>query len=301
MIGPAPTMSILAISRVLCAIDLSGHSRHVLREALALARRHDAAVRVVAVIDLTPITRDGTEFDVTPERRAAVEEDLNWMAASVLDAAVPVETVVCEGPVAATICGEAIAARSDVIVIGTHGRSGLERLALGSVAEKVVSRASCPVLVVPAPEDPDAPPVLPRVVVGATDFSSAGQAAVEWARFVAVHAGAALSLITVTERPFGEPPASGPVADLMRSIDAEAARQLQGSVLEGPPPTRAAVRAGKPWRAILEVARAERAGLIVMGVSGHDSLGLGFFGSTTRHVMREGPCPVLAVPPPAGR
>ncbi|MEO8484635.1 MAG: universal stress protein [Acidobacteriota bacterium] len=290
-------MSILTISRVLCAVDLSDASRLALRQALFVARQHDATVRVIHVLDpgSPPSTREGTLFDITPEMRAAVEEDLNWLVAALLDAEVPIDTHVREGRVVPTILEEAEAMKADIIVIGTHGRSGFQRLALGSVAGKIIRAAPCPVLAVPPPVKDDAP-VLARVVLCPTDFSPAARAAVDYARFMAQHSGAALSLVTVTEWPFGESPEPGPIADLMHSIDAEAQRHLDGARLEAGPPIRTSVLHGKPWKVIVDFARRERAGLIVMGATGRETHGLALLGSTTAHVVREGVCPVLTVP-----
>ncbi len=290
-------MSILAISRVLCAVDLSGISRHVLRQALALARQHDAAVRVLFVID---VGHHGSEaenalFEITPQMRAKFDEDLGWLVASVLDAEVDIETKVHEGRVSTVVLDDARAMNADVVVIGTHGRSGFQRLALGSVAEKIVRAAPCPVLVVP-PAAVDDAPVVPRVVVCPTDFSPAAQAAAVYAKFMAQRAGAALSLLAVTEWPFGEAPPPGPIADLMHSIDAQAQRQLDEARVDGGTPTRTTVLHGKPWKVIADFSRRERAGLIVMGATGRDAHGLALLGSTTYHVIRESVCPVLTVP-----
>lgn len=289
-------MSIFAISRILCAVDLSDISRHVLRQALGVARQHGATVRVMCVIDAgsPPGTRGAAPFAIAPETRAIVEEDLGWLAAAVLDAEVEIETRVREGRVVPAILEEAGAMKADVIVVGTHGRSGLQRLALGSVAEKIVRTARCPVLAVPPAADDAA--VLARVVVCPTDFSPAAQAAAAYAKFMAQRAGAALSLVTVTDWPFGESPAPGPIADLMHSIDAEAKRQLDEACANAGLPTRTTVLHGKPWKAIGDFARRERAGLIVMGATGSDAHGLAWLGSTTYRVMREGICPVLTVP-----
>jgi len=290
-------MSVLAISRVLCAVDLSDQSRHVLRQALALARQHEAAVQVLFVIDVgvQPSGGDGALFEVTPDIRARFDEDLGWLVASVLDAEVDIETQVRDGRVVPSILDVVQNMKADVVVIGTHGRGGVQRLALGSVAEKIVRTAPCPVLVVP-PAVADDAPVLPRVVVCPTDFSPAARAAAVYAKFMAQRAGAALSLLSVTEWPFGESPAPGPIADLMRSIDMHAQKQLDDTRVDGGTPTRTTVLHGKPWKVIVDVARRERAGLIVMGATGQEAHGLALLGSTTYHVIREGVCPVLTVP-----
>jgi nucleotide-binding universal stress UspA family protein len=83
---------------------------------------------------------------------------------------------------------------------------------------------------------------------------------------------------------------------LRRSLEAEATSKLQAAIVEGGPPTDTAVLYGKPRKEIVAFARAQRAGLIVMGVAGRGALDLAVLGSTTHHVVREAPCPVLVVP-----
>jgi nucleotide-binding universal stress UspA family protein len=295
-----PIMPTLAISRILCPVDLSDASRKILRQALLVARQHGATLKVIYVLDVGRARSSGEAmFEVTPAMRSTLDEDLHWLVAAAMDAEVQTQTAVCEGPVVPTILHEVRVFQADLIVVGTHGRGGFERMALGSTAEKLVRRAMCPVMVVP-PSDAGDAPVLPRLVLCPTDFSPAAAAAIDYARFIAARVGASLSLVAVTEWPFGEAPAPGPVADLLRSIDAEAKRRLDDCKVEGGLPIQTAVLHGKASKQIVEFARRERVGLIVMGArgGGGDALGLPLLGSTTYGVMRDAPCPVLTVRPP---
>jgi nucleotide-binding universal stress UspA family protein len=78
--------------------------------------------------------------------KAEADESLARLEADLVGRGVEVETVVCEGYAATVIVEEAKAREADLIVIGTHGLSGLKHLLLGSIAERVVQKAPCPVL-----------------------------------------------------------------------------------------------------------------------------------------------------------
>ena len=285
-----------AISRILCPVDLSDPSKSALRLAFALARQHHATVRVVQVFD-PGFVPDGTETvlaEVTPATRAALDEALNWFVAPIMDPGVTASVHLREGPAVPAILAEASLIRADLIVVGRHGRGGFQRLALGSVAEKVLRMAGCPVLCVPH-DDRHAVPLVIRRVLCPTDFSPAARAATEYARFLAMAAGAALMLVSVVEWPLGETTAPDAVTTLRRSIEAEAEEQLQAAAAAGGLPTETFVLRGKPWREITAFARSQRVELIVMGTSGRGAFDLTLLGSTTHHVVRDAPCPVLAV------
>jgi nucleotide-binding universal stress UspA family protein len=287
----------LIISRVLCPVDRSDISKRALRYAFRLARQHGARLRVLHVVEpgLLVGDSDGASVAAPADALAAAEEDIGWLVASVVDTEVEMDTVVRDGPAARTILREARDYGASVIVAGTHGRGGFERLALGSVTEKLLRKASCPVLVVPPGETADMPVSTHRVICP-TDFSAPATAALDYARVMAAATGAALSIVTVVEWPFGETTGDDAVATLRRSLEAEAASQLTAASAAGGPPTETAVLLGKPWKEIVAFARAQHAGLIVMGVAGRGAIDLAVLGSTTHHVVREAPCPVLVVP-----
>lgn len=189
---------------------------------------------------------------------------------------------------------------ADLVVMGTHGRSGFERLFLGSTAEKVLRKARCPVMTVP-PGAPDAMPRGPapfKRVLCAVDFSASSTVALRYALSLAQENRGSLTLIHAIEAlPLYydfTPPA---VVDL-DAWSAEARRRLRDMVPES---TRAScsithvVRLGKPYRQILEMASELQADLIVLGVQGRGAADLFFFGSTTHHILREATCAVLTL------
>ena len=136
---------------------------------------------------LTPVDRDRLLADT----KAFIEAETAPGVAT--------EAVVREGNTAAEILDQATTMSADLLVIGTHGRSGFERLLLGSVAEKVLRKARCPVLTVP-PRLPDAVPsgpVLFKRILCAVDFSESSMHALKYALSLAQEADACLTVVHV--------------------------------------------------------------------------------------------------------
>jgi nucleotide-binding universal stress UspA family protein len=203
-----------------------------------------------------------------------------------------------KGNVVQEILAQARTGRSDLVVIGTHGRGGVQRLVLGSIAEKVLRLAMCPVLTVRRGVRLARRSRSPfGTILCPTDFSAAANKAVAYAKRLAQEADAKLILMTAVEWPFGEAVMSGAVAELRKSIELnanEALTRLLPRPADGPR-AQAIVAHGKASAAIVKVARARSADLIVMGVSGRGALDVALLGSTTHHVIREGAWPVLTV------
>ena len=199
-----------------------------------------------------------------------------------------------------------------MIVMGTHGASGFEHLVLGSVTEKVLRRARCPVLT--APPRLHAAAALPfQRILCAIDFSDSSLSGLEWAWSLAEEAGATVSLLHVIEWPWDEPPAPpfeklpGTLRDASSSNSGTPPRSRHGSCSSRSSRT-TCVTAVRPrhWsdtaRLICEVlaptGRLARADLIVMGVHGRNAVDMTLFGSTTNQVVRRASCPVLTVRTP---
>lgn len=204
----------------------------------------------------------------------------------------------------AAILDEVAALRVDLLVLGTHGRSGFKRLLLGSVAEAVVRRVTCPTLVVPprAADVPAATPVQFRQVVCAVDFSECSRIAAAQALQLARQTAAHLTLLHVIETPpeLSEDPLAADfnVDRIRAAAAAEALERLRDLVPHDskmPEGVTTAVEGGEPSRALLRTATDVHADLIVMGVHGRSAVDLLVFGSTTLHVIREAVCPVLVV------
>jgi nucleotide-binding universal stress UspA family protein len=140
----------LAVRTILHPTDFSGPSRSALGLAWALARDYGARLIVVHVVAPPVVVSAEGVAPLNPDEfRAAAREELGRLAVPCAD--VPVERRLEEGDAAAEILRAARESNADLIVMGTHGRTGLSRLLMGSVAEQVVRRASCPVLTVKTP------------------------------------------------------------------------------------------------------------------------------------------------------
>ncbi|MCA9540227.1 MAG: universal stress protein [Myxococcales bacterium] len=143
------------IKRILVPVDFSDCSREAVRTALALAKVFEAEVDVVHVHEI-PYTAGDVRVQ-TPEGTVTMRDFLRAEAARLLDEMLEsIETLhdaphhqhLLEGVPHAAIVRAALSNHSELIVMGTHGRSGLSHLLMGSVAEKVLRQAPCPVMVV---------------------------------------------------------------------------------------------------------------------------------------------------------
>lgn len=146
--------------RILVAIDGSAHAAHALEHAVDLATALSARLRIIHVVDmgLLPYGPElGIDIEALIEARYAVaEKTLAAARDSVQTPGVEVETKLLDTAlptvhVATTIAEDAVSSQADLLVLGTHGRRGVERMVLGSVAEGVARRSTLPVLLVPMP------------------------------------------------------------------------------------------------------------------------------------------------------
>ena len=134
--------------KICCAIDFSEPSRHTMEEACALARRLGGELTLLHVYDLHA---PSPELLLSKLERASPEMEArlaSWGHDAEGLVGQRVRTVLLTGPATGEIVRFARDGGFDLVVMGTHGRSGLARALLGSVAEHVVREASCPVLVV---------------------------------------------------------------------------------------------------------------------------------------------------------
>jgi nucleotide-binding universal stress UspA family protein len=149
----------MAIEKILVPVDYSEPSRAALRVAADAARAIGATLDVVHVWDRPPYVSDaviqtpggGKRSLVEMIRENAAREMDDFVAQTKLPAAVRYEKRLLGGNPAATILEEIERGRHDLVVVGTHGRTGLPHLLLGSVAEKLVQLSPVPVLTVPPP------------------------------------------------------------------------------------------------------------------------------------------------------
>ena len=141
------------IKRILCPTDFSASAEHAMQYAIAIAERH------AAIVELLYVTAPSTyELDSSLEGNATNETfdkelhgHLDELASSI-ETNVQIETKLISGIAYAEIVNRAKIWPADLIIIGTHGRTGMKHMLIGSVAEKVVRSASCPVCTIRHPD-----------------------------------------------------------------------------------------------------------------------------------------------------
>ena len=291
------------LKRILCPIDFSAVSVRALAYAMLMAKRYGAKLRVIHVMAIWP-----------PSPASTVAADTREMAAHDLTAAVErawvkdvdVSTALIESADPARCIIEAADAfGADLVVTGSHGRIGVERVVLGSVVESLLHRIHRLVLALPSHVEPsllDQPSGFSRIVC-AIDFSEASVNASRYALAIAAQGAARLTLLHVIEVPpelrhHPEPPdfnvdriraeAEAECLTRLRTLIPDHAREcctIETAVLEG-----------GVSRQLLRMASDRAADLIVLGVHGRNAFNLAFFGSNSKDVVRQAHCPVLIVP-----
>lgn len=291
----------LQLERILCPVDFSEFSARAYDYARSLARHYNAKLYLQHVVDFTLSSyayfADMTYITDLSERvrndaRSQLEEFVKRPAAG----GAPPELVLHEGMPSELILGFAENQQMNLIVMGSHGVNGADRMALGSVAEKVLRKASCSVLVVRRPEHDFASPgseqdpIQLRKLLFCTDFSEYSTRALDHAVSIAAEYDAELTVLYVLEHM----PAS---ADL-ESVTKPLLVQLDGVIAPAARERctiKPLVRVGKAYLEIIQRAAEMRTDAVIMGVRGRNALNLAVFGSTTHRVIQLGPCPVLAV------
>src|SRR5207247_2209208 len=193
-----------------------------------------------------------------------------------------------------------------LVIIGTHGRSTVSRFLVGSVAERVVHTASCPVLTVRYPEhdfvEETAIIGLKQIVV-ATDFGDAAEAALAYGREFARTFGATLRVRHVVEnvltRQFGADGFVPSYPELQEEVDSAAREQLDTLLTEDDRRTLDAeavvLKSNNPAAAIVDYARDANVDIVIMGTHGRGAVAHMLMGSVAERVVRMAPCPVLTV------
>jgi len=151
-------MSIM-IKKILCPTDFSENSEHALKYALALATLSQAKLQLFHVVE--PINYPQStelfepvldEVELTMKMEAAFQKQLEDQVSALKDEYSKITGKIVMGNTFLAIIQAARDESVDIIVMGTHGRTGLAHVLIGSVAEKVVREAPCPVLTVKHPE-----------------------------------------------------------------------------------------------------------------------------------------------------
>ena len=300
----------IEFTRILCPTDFSDFSRHALQHAVSIARRYTSTLTLLHVRPVTPAVADTAALSLPPVARSTVEglddavASLKRWADTEAGSGVPLNFEVRDGNAASEILHRASEMPSDLIVMGTHGRSGFERLVLGSVTEKVIHKAPCPVLTVPPPmaHAPVDAVRFARIVCG-VDFSETSLTALEYALSLAQATGAALHLVHVVEvspAPRSQVQGDAETRALGEYVAAAAdarAKQLQQLVpdsISSHCHVDTVLAIGSAHREILRVATERDADVIVLGAHGF-GVSQFLFGSAAHQIVRQAHCPVLTI------
>jgi len=186
----------------------------------------------------------------------------------------------------------------DLVVMGTHGRRGMDRLLSGSVSEEVVRGAPCPVFTVLATEAEDHVPTISRVLAP-VDLSDQSDLIVNHATALADAYDAPLDLLHVVEEAaypsaYGLDPLTPALPDVQDRAR-EALETLAGELDLRPGPVNVHVMAGNAARDIVEFADEQGADLIVMATHGRTGLERFLIGSVAEKVVRRARCPVFTL------
>jgi nucleotide-binding universal stress UspA family protein len=290
----------MSIPSILWPTDFSDDSRHALDHAAAIARWYSA--RIVALHAFSPVYAEAPVLAGADDGFGTSAGIYTQLRDEIAIPAAGIETTVdvIESAAAPAIVQYATQHGTDLIVIGTHGTSGFEHLLLGSVTEKVLRKARCPVLTVPPRAQKTSSLPFKRIICP-TDFSASSITALETAVSFAEEGDANLTIVHVLEdadenelfvaRPYD--------VHHHRELREQHLRELVDSIV--PPALREwtapnlVITSGKPYQEILRVVNDQKADLIVMGVQGRTPFDVMMFGSTTNQVVRRATCPVLTV------
>ena len=290
------------MKRILFATDFSACAQHAETYAALLAERYGAALDVLHVVELNPGM--DPDFPVNALYLKDLQEQADKQFAQTLTRLRQRKLEVADhravGMPSAQIASMASKYGSDLVVVGTHGRSGLEHILLGSTAERVVTMAPCPVLTVRLAASAAPPPTSIKIasVLVPIDFSDCSVDALEYATQVAKNFAASLRILHVLE------PASYGI-DFTTNDSAERNRvrdrvhsnleKLSAAICATGLTVNTAQRGGIPWESILLTAQESMSDLIVMGTHGRRGISHVLKGSVAEAVLRRSSCPVLTV------
>jgi len=294
--------------RFLCTTDLSDLSNQAIPYAVALAKELKAKLYLCHVVDLPTAAMYGEAvvYSVDQQERN-MEYAQEHLRRLVPDGVIDWEPLVTIGHTAHEITRLAQEKEIDLAISASHGRSGLKRLILGSVTERLMQTLPCPLMVVRGDanlslEQPPREPKFGEILVG-YDFSPDSDLAFQYGLSLAQEFQSELHLVHVIEPPLYK--------DLLDSTSygGEAYRKdLREHLKEKlhlmiPEDARnwcepkIVLLAGQPDEELTKYTVVQKMDMIVLGVRGQKMMERLFVGSTTDRVARKSPCPVLSVQP----
>jgi len=295
----------LSIQRVLFPTDFSEGAKRAFPQAAYLADWHDAELHILNVTgrhrhDYEDAKRHFPIPDETlaewlrrPHRSVS---GANWPD---LEALPTTQNQVESSEPPERIVAYAEDEDIDLIVMGTHGRRGVDRMLFGSVTEEVVRRSPCPAFTVRTDADVT-PGQAVRRVLAPVDFSDASETAIQHAKEIAFTYGAEIDLLHVVEEPFypteyGLGPASFPTQEVLDNVEKQLGDLAREQI--GYEHIMIEAQIGQPASKILNYIEENDIDLVVIATHGRSGLDRVLLGSVAERVLRQSPTPVFVVKP----
>lgn len=283
--------------KILCPIDFSPGSDHALQVAVQMAATSDGELVLAHAWSLLPMV--STRYPVAADTVELIEREAErGLTVAAHDAARLGARRVSTRLLAGTAWDQIVSMvvddpAFDLIVVGTHGRTGIARVLLGSVAEKVVRHAPCSVLAA----RPRGEVRSFRHVLCPIDFSAGSRPAVELAGEVTAPGGTGITLLHAIELPVVSSDEMIP-ADLFADVDRSARQLLEQWAADlrakAAVPIATRIETGSPGARVLAVLDEDPAfDLVVVGSHGRTGLRRVLLGSVAEKLVRHAPCPVL--------
>ena len=280
--------------RVLIPTDGSQPAMVAAHYGVAIADRIGAAVHVLSIIDTGAYSEQLA--DVDPAVRAQ-EERLETRAREAVEAVdeqlcdefdLECTTAIDHGVPYEAISDYAASNDVDLVILGTQGRSGVDRLLLGSVAERVIRTSQIPVVAVPRSSEPPARPDLDVVLIP-TDGSPAAETAADHGLILAERHSASVHVLNVIRSGGALPGVDDPARQ--EAEDAVARVAQKATAVDIPVTTH--VQTGSPVDSITRFIESHGIDLVAMGTAGRSGVARHLLGSVAASVIRQSEVPVL--------
>ncbi len=285
------------MEKILLSTDGSEFSEGAVREAIKLAKNCSSRLSVLTVLDYNP-ELDAVAPQITERKEKAARAHLDEVQSRAKNSGIECSTMVSKGEDAYRVIVDQAAKNGiSMIVMGRRGRTGLERLVMGSVTARVIGHAPCSVLVVPHAAHLDF-----KSIVLATDGSPYSAGAASEAIGLAKRNESMLTVVAVVPAEMATPTDIDFTVNQreliaekeMHNAEKNAQAVKEAAQKEGLT-VKAYVMSGKPSEAIIQIAGERKADLIVLGSHGRTGVERLLLGSVAERVIVLASCPVLVV------
>lgn len=284
-------------THILIATDFSEDAANAVVAGAAIARRYAARVTLFHAFDSGIFERA-----VAPMSPADLEETMSKTARERLEHVAEKHLTDLEGvdcvAVQATSAAHAVVEHAekhgvDLCIVGTHGLSGIKRMLVGSVAERIIRHAPCDVLTLQHGEQPWPP----KRILATTDFSDASYVAVARAKELSEQLSAPVTLAYVYDESIPAPAEDGAMFETIEEGMKRTGKALERVAAEqlGKSASAVVVNGMSAPRKLGALAKEQQAGLVVVGTHGRTGLSHMLIGSVAERVVRHAPSAVLVV------